>query len=202
MAPRKYDLGKRAESVEETKRRIIDATFELHNEQGVAATTLPEVAQRADVALGTVYRYFPTIDDLVAGCSGQVMSMLLPPGPEIFAGVEPVAKRVGILVRERFAMYERGARQIEVARCEQGRVAALRVWVRQDALQHVDLVREAMRPVGRRRHIINQAVALTDFYVWRAFANNGVPTQQAAEIIAVAVLATITGASAQKESRP
>ena len=202
MAPRKYDLGKRAESVEETKRRIIDATFELHNEQGVAATTLPEVAQRADVALGTVYRYFPTVDDLVVGCSGHVMAMLQPPRPQIFNGVDSVAERVRILVRERFAMYERGARQIEVARCEQDRVAALRGLVQQDAWQHADLVREAMRRFGRRARIVNQAVALTDFYVWWAFANNGVSTQQAAEIIAVAVLATITGASAQKESRP
>src|SRR5205085_4166854 len=186
MAPRKYDLGKRAESVEETKRRIIDATFELHNEQGVAATTLPEVAQRADVALGTVYRYFPTIDDLVAGCSSHVMSMLRPPSPEIFERAASLEARVDILVGERFAMYERGARQIEVARCEQDRVAALRGWVQQDAQQHAALVGEALRPARTRRRIANEVVALTDFYVWRAFANSGVPTRQAADIIAVA----------------
>ena len=74
--------------------------------------------------------------------------------------------------------------------------------MRQDALQHAELVREAMRRVRRRAHIVNQAVALTDFYVWRAFANSGVPTRQAADIITVAVLATIAGASAQKEGRP
>jgi AcrR family transcriptional regulator len=63
MAPRKYDLGKRAEAVEETRRRIIQATFELHGEKGVVATSMQDVAERADVALRTVYYHYPTVDD-------------------------------------------------------------------------------------------------------------------------------------------
>jgi len=67
MAPRKYQLRKRSEAVEETRRRIIDATFELHNEKGVLATSMQDVAERSDVALRTVYNHYPTVDDLVEG---------------------------------------------------------------------------------------------------------------------------------------
>src|SRR5690242_13108060 len=126
MAPRTYDLGKRADSVARTKHRIIEATLELHNEQGVAGTTLPEVARRADVALGTVYKHFPSVDDLVTACGGRVMALIRPPGPDIFDGMDALPERVHKLVHELFGMYERGARQIAVARCEQDQVPALK----------------------------------------------------------------------------
>jgi AcrR family transcriptional regulator len=58
MTPRPYRLGRRAESAEETLRRIVRATYTLHCEQGVAATTMKQIARRADVSVGTVYHHF------------------------------------------------------------------------------------------------------------------------------------------------
>ncbi len=81
MAPRKYTLGKRSESIGDTRRRIVDATFELHSEKGVVATSMQDVAERADVALRTVYNHYPTIDDLVGGCAQKVIVLLSPPSP-------------------------------------------------------------------------------------------------------------------------
>lgn len=198
MTPRRYDLGKRADSVAETQRRIMEATIKLHNEQGVGATTLPQVARRADVALGTVYKHFPTVDALVTACGGRVMALIKPPGPEIFAGIRAVPDRIDKLVHELFAMYERGARQIAVARCEQGEVPALKAWVQQDAREHEQLMRLALgrdKPAAPELHA---ALALTDFYIWKAFSEKSVPTQQAAEIITAAVLARVAGATARK----
>lgn len=43
----------------EARRRIFDAAFELFVEKGFAATTVEEIATRADVAKGTVFNYFP-----------------------------------------------------------------------------------------------------------------------------------------------
>ena len=198
MTPRRYDLGKRADSVAETQRRILEATFKLHNEQGVAATTIPEVARRADVALGTVYKHFPTVDALVTACGGHVMALIKPPGPDTFVGVEALPDRISKLVHELFAMYERGARQIAVARCEQDEVPALKAFVQQDARGHEQLLRLAL---GRDRLAapeLRAVLALTDFYIWKAFSEKRVPKQQAAEIITAAVLAKITGATARK----
>ena len=42
------------------RERILDAAMELAAEGGYDAVQMREVAERADVALGTVYRYFPS----------------------------------------------------------------------------------------------------------------------------------------------
>ena len=47
------------------RERLIAAARTLIHEQGVHATTLAEVAHRADVAAGNVYYYYKTKEDLV-----------------------------------------------------------------------------------------------------------------------------------------
>jgi len=43
----------------ETKRRILDVAVALFLEEGYEATTVEEIAERADVGKGTVFNYFP-----------------------------------------------------------------------------------------------------------------------------------------------
>jgi len=183
MAPRKYTLGKRSKAVEDTRRRIIDATFDLHGEKGVVATSMQDVAERADVALRTVYNHYPTIDDLVAGCTKKVISLLSPPTHEIFGGLDTFEERMRRLVEELFAMYERGSAMIEVARCEQSEVAGLADYVANEAAMREALVREALRPVKLRSRTVHEVAALTDFYVWKAFTQQNLTTRQAADVI-------------------
>ena len=45
--------------------RVIEAAMELANEGGYDAVQMREVAARADVALGTLYRYFSSKDQLL-----------------------------------------------------------------------------------------------------------------------------------------
>ncbi len=189
MAPRKYEIGKRTEAVEETRRRIIDATFELHNEKGVLATSIQDVAERADVALRTVYNHYPTIDNLVAGCTEKVIALLSPPTPAIFNGLTTLDERVKRLVRELFAMYERGSAMIEVARCEQSEVAGLADYVASEAAMREELVREALRPFKPHGRTVREATAITDFYVWKAFSQQGVTTRRAVDVVYRSLLA-------------
>ncbi len=183
MAPRKYTLGKRLESVEETRQRIVDATFDLHNEKGVVATSMQDVAERADVALRTVYNHYPTIDDLVAGCATKVIALLSPPTPAIFNGLSTLEERMLRLVRELFAMYERGSLQIGVARREQAQVAGLADFVANDRAMRQALVAEALRPSEVSRRVVKATVALTDFYVWKAFDDQDLTTHQAVGVV-------------------
>jgi TetR/AcrR family transcriptional regulator, cholesterol catabolism regulator len=54
-----YDeLGSAAQR--ERRRRILDATIALASKGGFDAVQMRAVAERADVALGTLYRYFPS----------------------------------------------------------------------------------------------------------------------------------------------
>jgi AcrR family transcriptional regulator len=68
---RPYRLRKRAEAMSDTRRRIAKAAMELHGTVGPARTTVSAVAERAGVQRHTVYRHFPTEDDLFAACSAH-----------------------------------------------------------------------------------------------------------------------------------
>ena len=52
------DLGSSAQR--ERRKRILDATLALASKGGYEAVQMRSVAERADVALGTLYRYFPS----------------------------------------------------------------------------------------------------------------------------------------------
>jgi AcrR family transcriptional regulator len=191
MAPRKYTLGKRVEAVEETRRRIIDATFELHNEKGILATSMQEIAERADVSLRTVYNHYPTTDDLVVGCGGKVMALLAPPTPEIFDGLTTVEGRVLRMLQEQFAMYERGSVPLETGLREESAVPALAAFFANSRSMHEALVVEAVKPFGVPQVSVKDAVALTDFQVWKSFADQGLSTHHAVEVVCRSLLALI-----------
>ena len=97
MNPRAYKLGRRVDSVEETRRRIVIATIEMHDEKGIADTTFRDIAERADVSLATVYRHFPTYDTIVEACGELSRSMLSPLDPTAFAEVSDLRTRLRIL---------------------------------------------------------------------------------------------------------
>jgi TetR/AcrR family transcriptional regulator, cholesterol catabolism regulator len=50
----------------ERRRRVLDAAMALAEEGGYEAVQMRDVAARADVALGTVYRYFTSKDQMLA----------------------------------------------------------------------------------------------------------------------------------------
>src|SRR6201984_3856804 len=59
------DLGSAAQR--ERRKRILDATLALASKSGYDAVQMRAVAERADVALGTLYRYFPSKIHLLVG---------------------------------------------------------------------------------------------------------------------------------------
>src|SRR3954463_11462237 len=58
MSPRPYRLGRRAESIEQTRERILTATRDLLVREGYRSMSLDEIARTADVARATVYYQF------------------------------------------------------------------------------------------------------------------------------------------------
>src|SRR5689334_18514214 len=68
---RKYELKARAESQRETRDRIAKVTAELHEEKGVAQTTVAEIARRAGVTRLTVYNHFADLSELLPACAAH-----------------------------------------------------------------------------------------------------------------------------------
>ena len=81
---RRYQLRKRAEAMEATRRRITEAAVELHGTLGPARTTMTAVAERAGVQRQTVYRHFADEEELFAACSAHFAA--LHPWPDAGAG--------------------------------------------------------------------------------------------------------------------
>jgi AcrR family transcriptional regulator len=58
------------------RERILDAAVALASEGGYDAVQMREVAERADVALGTLYRYFPSKVHLLVSALGRTFQQL------------------------------------------------------------------------------------------------------------------------------
>ena len=68
------DLGSAAQR--ERRRRILDATVALASDGGFDAVQMRAVAERADVALGTLYRYFPSKIHLLVSALARELERL------------------------------------------------------------------------------------------------------------------------------
>jgi AcrR family transcriptional regulator len=181
MAPRAYRLGRRAESAEDTRRRIVAATRALHGEQGVADTTVKQIARRADVSVGTVYHHFPTYDDMIRACGALTFALARPPTEAIFAGARSARARVERLTQELFACYERFP-ALEGARSERAKLPALDQELAKFDDNVAALVRRAVAPAGER--VQRMAHALTDVAVYRILTQQGLTRTEAAAQIA------------------
>ena len=179
--PRKYEQRQRASSASATRQRIVDATVALHAEQGIVATTYRDVAERADVGIGTVYHHFPNPDDLVTACGGQLWHATAPPAPDVFRGLRSRRARVERLVSEVFGWYERypswrrgpaDADKLEVlSRAVARREAHLR-----------SLVEAALGPEPDRT-LVDTVRSVVDFEVYSSLVAGGRSTAEAAEAI-------------------
>jgi AcrR family transcriptional regulator len=68
--------GVRSRSQHQRRKRIIQAAAALASRGGVEAMQMRTVAERAGVALGTLYRYFPSKMDLVGAVVNEEMDTL------------------------------------------------------------------------------------------------------------------------------
>ncbi|MBO6935638.1 MAG: TetR/AcrR family transcriptional regulator [Deltaproteobacteria bacterium] len=79
--------------MDERARRIIDTAIELAERDGYAAVRLREVAAKAEVALGTVYKRFASKEEILVAAMAQEAERLLARFSEIPPGETP-AERV------------------------------------------------------------------------------------------------------------
>jgi AcrR family transcriptional regulator len=102
---RRYELKERARRQEETRRRITEATMELHRTVGPARATVTEIAARAGVQRLTVYNHFPDEASLVAACNAHWLARHPPPDLADLGTVADPEQRVRIAVDRWYAYY-------------------------------------------------------------------------------------------------
>ena len=186
---RKYELKRRAERQQETRRRIVEAAVELHRTKGPARTTLSDVARRAGVQRHTLYRHFPDERALFTACSGHFYELNPFPDPEPWRAIADPEERLRAGLVAMYAYFEQAedmltttVRDAEVHPLTQ-EVAKLR---RGRMLERVKAVLAEHLPDTPRVHA-TLALAL-DFYTWRNLVRrSGLSNEQAVETMVAAL---------------
>jgi AcrR family transcriptional regulator len=102
-------MRRRAEQVDQTRQRIVEATVELHGSVGPAATTIAAIADRAGVTRLTVYRHFPDEDALFGACSAHWISRQQLPDPGAWSRIGDPAARLRVGLADLYRFYRAGA---------------------------------------------------------------------------------------------
>ncbi len=188
-------MGKRRATVEETRQRILEATLALHSEKGIFGTSWQDIAGRADVSVGTVYKHFPSLDELVPACGELMYAITGPPSledaPEIFAGAGSLEERLGRLISELFDFYERGAPYIETD-FQERQLPMVQEWEAHMRATIAGLVREALLPVEPDEGTVRAVSALLDFSTFKSFLERSIHKEQAAKTMNEVLLCWIS----------
>jgi AcrR family transcriptional regulator len=103
---REYKMVKRRDKVEETRRRIAKATYELHSTIGPAFTTISLVSERSGLPRQTVYRNFRTNLDLYRGCIAFGLEKHPLPDSERWRSIADPGERLQVGLTELYKWFE------------------------------------------------------------------------------------------------
>jgi AcrR family transcriptional regulator len=103
---REYKMVKRRDKVEETKRRIAKATYELHSTIGPALTTVALISDRARLPRQTVYRNFANQLEIFRSCIAFGLEMNPLPDPSRWESIADPGERLQIGLTELYRWFE------------------------------------------------------------------------------------------------
>jgi AcrR family transcriptional regulator len=188
---RKYELKRRAENVEETRRKIVEAAVELHGTVGPARTTVSAIAERAGVQRQTYYRHFPEDRELFAACSGLWEERHPPPD---VAGLREIAdgrERLRTGLTGLYSFYAEGEPMLEkvVRDAAVHELTAETARMRGLAMQELrQALAEVVVPAGGSRRVEALLDLLLDFTTWQALVRRGGLSTEEAVDLAVQLL--------------
>lgn len=121
--------------------------MELHAEKGAVATNWEDIAHRAGVAPATVYRHFPSLEELIPACARTVfdaISIITEEQVEqIYAGAGSPWQKLERYIRGTCDCYARGDGWLHAARREADLIPAMNRAVEVQDKSNVVLVRAA-----------------------------------------------------------
>ena len=174
---RPYALKARGDRMAETRRRIIEATVELHRTVGPAFTEISEIARRAGVQRVTVYSHFPDDAALIGACSAHWRALHPAPDPARWLALPPV-DRLGAVLADIYRWYRETEPMTANVLRDKERLPALRAVIEAGLGRYMESVREmlldSLGPQGNREQAVRAAleVALA-FPTWRALSPLG-----------------------------
>jgi AcrR family transcriptional regulator len=196
MSPRRYARTARDQAFAATRARIVDAAKELHAERGVIATSWHDVAERAGVSPVTVYRHFRSLRELIPACALSFVDAVDPISEEearaAFAELPSAVERLGRLIGDNCACYERGRGWFHAAMREADLVPELGDVVRSQQATLRTLIRAALEGWEAPEELVSALVAVIDFPFWRSLIVAGVTEEVAPRIMLTIAEALLT----------
>lgn len=192
-------------AVEETRRRIVEATAELHEEVGPAETTITAIAERAGVQRLTVYRHFPDEEALIGACSSHWRDEHPLPDPGAWSGIGDPRRRLREALGEIYAYFRAGAPMLEQVLRDEDQVAEL-AEVMEPWWAYMGEVAGGLAAgwgVGAARQRRVRAVVghALRFSTWRSLTGEGLSDVEAAELMTALVATTAEGGLADGHGR-
>jgi AcrR family transcriptional regulator len=191
---RKYELKARAESQRATRDRIARATAELHEQKGVAQTTVAEIARRAGVTRLTVYNHFADLSELLPACAAHYDR--LHPMPDLGSALTKAApdERVRGALALLYGWYRETEPMYGRLFSDRASVPELDRFLEQniDRMQAelADDLAAAFGVRGRQAERIRTLIRLAlDFWTWRRLSRAGLDDGAAADLMAASIAA-------------
>jgi AcrR family transcriptional regulator len=191
---RKYELKARAESQRETRDRIARVAAELHEEKGVARTTVAEVARRAGVTRLTVYNHFADLSELIPACAAHYGAQHPRPDLDDALARDDPAERVRGVLGLMYGWYRETEPMYGKLFSDRAAVPELDRFMEQEVdrtqAELAGALAAGFRARGRRAERVTAAVRLAlDFWTWRRLDREGLDDEAAAGVMAAAVAA-------------
>src|SRR5437868_9932073 len=184
---RRYELKVRAETQQATRERIAAAAASLHEEVGVAKTTVADIARRAGVQRLTVYNHFPDLETLLPACTAHWLAEHpLPDLEPAFALADP-EERLRAVLTALYGWYRENASMQSRMLGERATVPELDAWMTQanDAL--LAAFAEHLSAGFERPHARALVALALDFWTWRRLDAEDLDDDAAAALMAAAV---------------
>ena len=191
---RTYRKRARAEQEEATRVRIAEAAMELHGTVGPARTSISAVAERAGVQRATVYRHFPTEEDLFGACSAHWAALHPPPDISAWAEVADPGERLRAALAALYEWYGSDTQMFVNTRRDAPLVPAMAKPVqagREVMRAAIDALMKGRPERGHRRRRVRSAIAhATAFGTWYSLTREGdLSDEEAIELMLAAVTA-------------
>jgi AcrR family transcriptional regulator len=181
---RRYELKARAETQQATRARIAAAAAGLHEEVGIARTTVADIARRAGVQRLTVYNHFPDLQALLPACAAHWRTEH--PEPDLGAAfaLDDPADRLRTALTALYGWYRETAPMQRRVFGERASVPELDAWMAQSTDPLLAELTAGLS-AGLDHSDAHALVALAlDFWTWQRLTSEGLSDNEAADLMA------------------
>jgi AcrR family transcriptional regulator len=168
VVKRKYELKRRAERRDETRRRIVEAAVGLHTTLGPAQTSISAIAERAGVQRQTVYAHFPDAGSMLAACSAHWDQLHPLPRRELWLGETDPRARLRRALDALYAWYESVEDHLVLFARDANAAPENRELAERRAAARRELADTLLRDLPRRKAVRAAVGHALEFETWRS----------------------------------